>query len=739
MKNIVFAIVMIMSLSVAAQQKGTDSAVESPSRASVETRALLHALGEAKSSEALPPTFKTLYPIHTIHGVETIGVLAKVDGSFCPEDIRAIGGNANSRIGDIVSIRLPLSALRSIESVKGIVYYSVAHWATPMMDKTRYDMGADSVQAGTGLPQPFDGTGVLIGITDWGFDYKHPNLNRRSNPRIERAWDQFRQSGPAPTGFSYGTEITGYDALSTAGGDTSNIYDYGTHGTHVAGITGGNGVHDSSYRGMAPGAHWLLGSWLLDESAWIDEVYWMWQVSKEAHKRLVINSSWGMYTFSTIDGTSLLCQAINSLSDSGVVFCTSAGNNGDTRFHITKTFTCNTDTIKTIPSWYNYSLAVGQAVILWGTPASDSVTSHPFNIRFGMARNDGNIYWSQWMSSTDGATVTDGRLPLANGDTCRWNLLSEGRNALNGRPHMQLNVNSVAGYTLHLWVASDSDSRVDGWNVVNLQNHAGNMGADFLSNSIDGYTMGDYNYGVSEPACAAKTITVAAHRADYYINGNRAIGNRADFSSQGPAFGDNAKPEISAPGSNVVSSISSRTTENVQNVAATVLSGGKPYRWAPFSGTSMSSPAVAGMVALMLQANPNLSVDQIRDIIFSTARNDEYTGTIHANGYPSAMWGWGKADALAAVTEAYNRLDITEAAQLLPQLLLYPNPTRGTVTVLTCNQQPETMTIFSAMGTKILSHTVSNGETLQLSLPKGMYIVRSVSAIGSRTQKLMIQ
>ncbi len=739
MKNILFAIVMLVSLNAWAQQKSINAKPSLQGRATIETRALIQALGEAKSTATLPQALRTMFPTQEVRGVETIGILAKVDHLFDPADIQALGGNARSRMGNIVSMRIPLSALSQIEQVKGIVTFSVAHWAAPMMDNTRFDMHADSVLNGDGLPQAFDGTDVLIGITDWGFDYKHPNLNRSRNPRIERAWDQYRQAGPAPEGFDYGTELVGYEALAEAGGDTANLYDYGTHGTHVAGITGGNGVKDSSYKGIATGAHWLLGSWFLDEASWMDEVYWMWQVAKESNKRLVVNSSWGMYSFSNLDGTSLLSQAINSLSDSGVVFCTSAGNNGDTKFHIKQEFTNEQDTLKTIPVWYNYtSTAVGQAIIMWGTP-EDANGTHPFNVRFGMARNAGEIYWSDWISSNDASSVLDGRLALADGDTCEWNALCETSNVNDGRPHILLNVFSVPGYTLHVWVTSNAGSRVDAWNVVNLTNHAGNMGADFVRNGLRGYSEGDLLYGIGEPGCAAKTITVAAHQADYIHNGNYRHGTLARFSSHGPAYGDYAKPEISAPGVGVISSVSSRTTETIENITATVLSGGKRYAWAPFSGTSMSGPAVSGLVALMLQANPNITVDQIREILFTTARNDEATGEIHATGSPHNDWGWGKANAMSAVTAAYNLLDIDEAQQILPQLILYPNPSQGQLTVVTYNDEPEQMEIFNIMGSKIMNLTVQNGELLRLSLPKGIYVVRSTGKLGSRTERLIIQ
>jgi len=103
----------------------------------------------------------------------------------------------------------------------------------------------------------------------------------------------------------------------------------------------------------------------------------------------------------------------------------------------------------------------------------------------------------------------------------------------------------------------------------------------------------------------------------------------ADFSSRGPATYDGRdwiRPDVSAPGVQVYSSIP----------------GGQ---WAAYDGTSMSSPHTAGVVALMLQANPGLTVDEIKQVLETTAKDLGTPGK--DNDY-----GSGRIDAYAAVTEA---------------------------------------------------------------------------------------
>lgn len=106
----------------------------------------------------------------------------------------------------------------------------------------------------------------------------------------------------------------------------------------------------------------------------------------------------------------------------------------------------------------------------------------------------------------------------------------------------------------------------------------------------------------------------------------------ADFSSRGPTGCDvpadqKIKPEVVAPGVDVYSSIPE---------------GGYQDGW---DGTSMAGPHVAGVVALMRQANPNLDVDEIKQILMDTARDEGTAG--EDNDY-----GWGFIDAYAAVTAA---------------------------------------------------------------------------------------
>lgn len=73
-------------------------------------------------------------------------------------------------------------------------------------------------------------------------------------------------------------------------------------------------------------------------------------------------------------------------------------------------------------------------------------------------------------------------------------------------------------------------------------------------------------------------------------------------------------------------------------------------KYVRFGGTSAAGPMVVGAIALMLEVNPTLTADDVREILHATAIADEFTGTV-----PNADWGYGKLDIVAAVEAAATR------------------------------------------------------------------------------------
>ena len=180
------------------------------------------------------------------------------------------------------------------------------------------------------------------------------------------------------------------------------------------------------------------------------------------------------------------------------------------------------------------------------------------------------------------------------------------------------------------------------------------------------------------------------------------------FSSRGSVLGDPSsptglmKPNISAPGSGIRSSV-------------------KNGSYASFSGTSMAGPHVAGLVALLVSANPRLAglVNRLEDIIEQTAvrkTTSEGCGFDSTTAVPNNTYGWGRINALAAILEALPTNAVNDTAVTTEDLAVRIN-------VLTNDTDPDgdQLTITS-VGPASRGTVVNNGDGTLTYTPAGGFI-----------------
>lgn len=657
---------------------------------------------------------KGRFPVNHINGQDYLSLLALVNPSFSADELRGMGFLVGKPIKNIVTLKLPLSQLDQLAALHGIDYLEIPGKISPELDKAIKDVRADSVQRGINLPEAYTGKDVYIGITDWGFDYTHPNFydTLLQQTRIVAAWDQFKQSGPHPAGYSYGTEYANTNDLLAAQSDTSNIYGYGYHGSHVAGICGGSGA-GTVYRGVAFEANYLMATFLIDAASVIDAYEWMYQKALVDGKRLVINQSWGLHYMGNLDGTSILSQAIDAYADLGVVFVSSGGNNGDVNFHLSKTF--NNDELKSKINFYDYNANPnmwGQSISQWGEAGKSFQTAI-------QVMNTSSVVLAESPFYNTATTLNYVDSILVSGtDTIFYNLSCENANPQNLRPHIRLRVKNRDISLKVMMRVQAADGTVHCWNVTELTNGVGNWGMAFSASGA-GTVSGNSIYGISEPACSNGTIAVAAYSSQYMQGQNLVGGSIAGFSSEGPTLDERIKPDISAPGVNVGSSFSSFTDQDF-TLAANVNFNGRDYPFAKISGTSMSAPMVSGIVALILDANPYLSPGQIKEIIQQTARTDNNTGAIPAGG--STQWGYGKINAYAAVQLALTTLGNIEIKR--KDFSIYPNPACELIT-LACDFeiQDQPVNIYDMSG-KVTQRLCTASQVNVSDLPLGTYLLQ---------------
>jgi subtilisin family serine protease len=355
-------------------------------------------------------------------------------------------------------------------------------------------------------------------------------------------------------------------------------YDFGGHGTEVAGVL----------VSMAPSVQLIVVK-VVDSNGNIEDSTVIRALEYIKSKRqalgnppMVINLSLGN-NYGPGDGTGPLNLKIEEVSAPGFVIVSAAGNEGDKR-------------VRAVVENQSYAevkanLNADIPVELWyGSQAS-------YKVELCDSSNNCAVSTpSSFSSNLSCVRSIDHRLYPVNNK-----YMVDIDHACNGT------------YTIRLSLISGSPVRID-------------LFGGFPPNEFLDYTVpdgrGGYLYTVANPADGKKVLSVGAFTSKALSIGSRAfnsLGDLAYFSSRGPTVDGRTKPDISAGG----------------YVVYTAYEDGS---YGHDAGTSFSSPAVAGLAALLLEANPNLDVSQIKDMLCSQALKDSAVGSI-----PNNFFGCGKA------------------------------------------------------------------------------------------------
>ncbi|MCF7809692.1 S8 family peptidase [bacterium] len=264
------------------------------------------------------------------------------------------------------------------------------------------------------------------------------------------------------------------------------------------------------------------------------------------------------------------------------------------------------------------------------------------------------------------------------------------------------------------------------------------------------------SHTVGLPSTADSCISVGAYVSrgawtDYHGEPHGALGSEgsiASFSSLGPRIDGLMKPDITAPGQRT---ISCRDANNYllegwldTYIISSEGDSGLPADYIALQGTSMSSPAAAGTAALIVQMMDDYTPSLLRQRIFSSARTDEFTEEV-----PNNTWGWGKIDAVRALTAVYDSNPGVLRPEILSLEAVYPNPFNASFTARfrTSSAGLMSFTIYDLTGRRIWSteRNISNpGEhrlviTNELkNVPSGLYWFKVTDNSGFAVKQLAL-
>lgn len=693
----------------------------------------LQYLSATKSQAAAPTNSKFVYS--QIDNQKYINAFIKVNNALVESELNELGILIGTKAGNIWTIKIPVEKVEELTLLEeGIDFIQLDQPIYSNMAEARAKTNVDLVHEGIALPQAYTGKDVVVGILDVGFDYTHPTFYDETGTqyRIKKIWEQ-KSIGTPPATYSYGHEII--DSMDMIARQTDNSTN--SHGAHVAGIAAGSGFggDNTEYRGVAYESDLVLVGITPAQNQWtntgmtdiVDGLNYIFEYAESEGKPAVANLSWGC-SIGPHDGTSLFSQAVDNLTGAGKIFTVSAGNNGGNKIHLNKEFS-DSDTL--VQTFIDFSANLPEKkswLDIWGE------SGESFCIQFETYSVINPVAATGFLC-LENSTI-DTFLIGSDDDTCFINLTTVTAD-INGKPHAFLDIHSKTGNFINIAVKANSGS-VDMW-LGYVLGTRGYYGSFFKLGPIG--VGGDDDMTIGEMGCTESAITVGAYASktnftnlsgqpfsyDNYVLPDRIC----PFSSKGPTSDGRFKPDITAPGMTLASAVNSFDMSYVPGGASygnvvhqyTDLNS-HDYYFGESSGTSMSAPMTAGIVALVLEADPFATPDKIKWLMASTAIKDTYT----TDDPDANIWGVGKIDAYAIMESVF--ISAVEE-NVKEERFIYPNPTRD---ILNINLEGEKLIIVSNMIGETCQRLKTSETSISLSnLNAGIYLV----AVYSLNNKLL--
>lgn len=552
---------------------------------------------------------------------------------------------------------IPADNIASLAENDAVYYIEFGNEYHLTMDFARAASNVDAVHSGVeynGATVSYTGKGVVTGLMDTGIDPNHLNFtDEGGNCRVKEAYDYIKNvTATTPSAIKRFTT----DAATA------------THGTHVAGIMAGSynregeytymnstsdrlaqtATGDIPYYGVATGSDIVMCGGSLTDANILKGIKAIIAYGQASGQPAVVNLSLGS-NYGPHDGTESLSKNISKYAQQGII-CLAAGNEGDTKMFVGKTFTDDDTTLKTIVDG-----AMSSGIDIWTN------SSEPVTVSIGFLT-------TMTKKFTPFATITDANQNVQADDsfsasmTGACTMMSE-VNRLNNRFHVMISGEFGPAGNMRNNIAIQITGKA-GQQVYVYG--FGDYKTSFTDNGISGYTDGTTDGTISTLACADGVIAVGSYTTrtswptfagGYSYTSGYKVDAMSPFSSYGSAYNGESLPHVSAPGAAIISSLNryytnnlSSTQINANTTAKAEPTSGLTSYWGEMQGTSMACPYLAGTIALWLEADPTLTRDAIIEILNATSEAPTSTDPLVVK-----QWGAGKLDALAGLKEVLRR------------------------------------------------------------------------------------
>ena len=738
-KTLLFASLCLATSGVASAQ-----VVEQAPKLNASLTLLMSKHREVKANPATRSKVRTLTVGQRAYSTaENISVTIDCeDAQALVEKLQADGFTARVATENVLTARISMDAVERIAAMPEVKHIALARRFQKKMNKARAATNVTKVHSGEGLETPFTGKGVVIGVIDQGFQYDHAAFKTKDGKqRVRAVWD-FTKKNSQPT-----TNIP-------TGGEKKE-----SHATHVTGIAAGTDLSNKC-GGVAPDADIIMMPSTFDDDEIINGVKYVKEFAEKEGKPWVVNMSFGSQ-IGPHDGTQLYDQTIEKMIGKGGFVTAANGNEGGQKIHAMAEVPAGETRYLIFSRPDNSENPEDETVFFFSALAADSVAHFKLT---PVIYADGKMITltaEQWKKAKDKEVASF--VENINEYNKKQELYGEfnlekfedffDEEKLGERPRMMLlalKVESVSQtpQTFHAWIEA---SYYGEFSELSFQGESARMvrgddqylvgeGASTIPSAV---SVASFNTATS---WYAKLIEESIETAgEPYSSGE--VGGSSIFSSAGPYLGNGMKPLVAAPGSYINSAFNAYDSdidyEEDEYVTDVLTVNGKKQYYGMMEGTSMASPFMAGVLALWLEAYPQLSYEQVVEIVKKTSVRDNKVGTEEW----TRKRGYGKIDAYAGLKEALQLASVSGIDHVgnsaIPVSIL---KSEGEWNILFNNAERfANIRVFATDGRLVKQQSlsgISQGQDTTLSfrgLTPGAYLVQIVTAGSTATHRVIVQ
>lgn len=702
-------------------------------------------------------------------------VLIKGDTQTVKTLSKTANGFLKYAVGDISSLILPASEIhRFVEDskIKRIEYREVQPAQLFYEDSTAdINNKIRPVHSGQGLlPYGFRGEGVVLGIIDDGFEWKHPDfLKEDSSSRIKYLWDQTHVN------LLFFENIYAYGSSWNSAAIDSGLITHipNDHGSHVLGTAAGNARAAGKYIGIAPeteivavGINENSGSFL---TSFVDGVHYIFSKADLLQMPCAINSSVGTY-YGSHDGRDLYSALIDSmlLEKPGRTLVQAAGNARQFNLHWQAKHLNHDDSSRV---WFQPIASAAKTVSFLFADTAD------FNkMNFSFEWIDRNTFIEKGGTSVFNVLRDfnlNGFSPAMIKDTLFY---------INTQPVvLTIYIEQRAGVYEMYFEIFNPQNTTDYWQLTlsgqgkaDIWSHQTVMGGSTMianGNAMHYRNPDNEQSIVGFWTCSENVVTVASYQnmawLENYHGDTVALFTAgwlppgiSHFSSLGPTRDGRQKPDLSAPGGQVMSSAPLSTLNNYRNNGFAFID--KEGWHVSNRGTSMAAPMVAGAAALYFQCRPNATALDFKNAVRGAARIDTHVFA-QSQQLPNLDWGFGKLDVynlisgcllygctdstalnfnpLAHLNDGSCFLPLAVRSAAVENWSFFPNPSNGFFTLNLPAESEQKIKLFSMSGMELMMVDADGLKTLTLStkITAGAYLLQLQTSKEISVKKLIIQ